>query len=321
MPDEMTPIAVREKLVEALQIDLVGPGRGLGDPKEVLPQAPSRWYLTGFLVPLGAKPEQRKDETAEDDLDEAGETGEVDENVPVEKAAARPRFFPSSIGASVLVPSGAADVKVRVCWGDYRRRSESSEEWERTSREETVSIAMSHASGIAKEKPVPNSDGLMIAFLSRPVGLLAAEAEVPADARILSVFVVNRRTEMPDDRRDEAFVFQVQLELESEAEFLRRPNLRGMASDDWDESVADLQYRDVGEFAVGHNVATEAIQEDGVCCKVVRTRWIPMAEVEKVDPAKIPGVELSMDVLASVKDGDEAKAKLSPLVDRVPRLD
>ena len=109
-------------------------------------------------------------------------------------------------------------------------------------------------------------------------------------------------------------MFQVQLELESEAEFLRRPNLRGMASDDWDESVADLQYRDVGEFAVGHNVATEAIQEDGVCCKVVRTRWIPMAEVEKVDPAEIPGVELSMDVLASVKDGAEAKAKLGPLV-------
>ena len=153
----------------------------------------------------------------------------------------------------------------------------------------------------------------MIAYLSRSVGLLAAEAELPADARILSIFVVNRRAEMPDDRRDEAFVFQVQLELESEAEFLRRPNLRGMASDDWDESVADLQYRDVGEFAVGHNVATEAIQEDGVCCKVIRTRWIPMAEVEKVDPAEILGVELSMDVLASVKDEDEAKAKLSPL--------
>ena len=316
MPDEMTPIAVREKLVEALQIDLVGPGRGLGDPKEVLPQAPSRWYLTGFLVPLGAKPEQRKDETAEDDLDEAGETGEVDENVPVEKAAARPRFFPSSIGASVIVPSDAVDVKVKVRWGDYRRRSESLEEWERTEREEIVSIALAHANGIAKEKPVPNSDGLTIAYLSRSVGLLAAEAEFPADAHILSIFVVNRRAEMPDDRRDEAFVFQVQLELGSESEFLRRPNLRGIASDDWDESVADLQYRDVGEFAVGHNVATEAIQEDEVCCKVVRTRWIPMAEVEKVDPADIPGVEWSMDALANLQDGPDAKAKLGPLVEQ-----
>ena len=102
----------------------------------------------------------------------------------------------------------------------------------------------------------------------------------------------------------------------SEAEFLRRPNLRGIASDDWDESVADLQYRDVGEFAVGHNVATEAIQEDGVCCKVVRTRWIPMAEVEKVDPAEIPGVEWSMDALANLQDGADAKAKLGPLVEQ-----
>ena len=228
MPDEMKPIAVREKLVEALQIDLVGPGRGLGDPKEVLLQAPSRWYLTGFLVPLGAKPEQRKDETAEDELDEAGETGEVDENVPVEKAAARPRFFPSSIGASVIVPSDAVDVKVRVRWGDYRRRTESLEEWERTEREETVSIALAHANGIAKEKPVPNSDGLTIAYLSRSVGLLAAEAEFPADARILSIFVVNRRAEMPDDRRDEAFVFQVQLELDE------RSRIPAASESSWD---------------------------------------------------------------------------------------
>ena len=123
MPEEMTPIAVREKLVEALQIDLVGPGRGLGDPKEVLPQAPSRWYLTGFLVPLGAKPEQRKDETAEDELDEAGEKGEVDENVPVEKAAARPRFFPSSIGASVIVPADAVGREGAGSLGRLRRQS------------------------------------------------------------------------------------------------------------------------------------------------------------------------------------------------------
>ena len=101
-----------------------------------------------------------------------------------------------------------------------------------------------------------------------------------------------------------------------DVEFLRRPDLRGGASDDWDELVADLQYRDDGEYSVGHNVATEAIREDGVCCKVVRTCWIPEAEVEKVEPAVIPGVELSMDGLADLKDGADAKAKLGPLVDQ-----
>ena len=74
MAEEMTSAEVRSKLVEALRLDLVGPGTNLGDPQEVLPQAPSRWYLTGFLVPLGAKAEQRTDETADDDLDQAGDS-------------------------------------------------------------------------------------------------------------------------------------------------------------------------------------------------------------------------------------------------------
>ena len=91
--------------------------------------------------------------------------------------------------------------------------------------------------------------------------------------------------------------------------FCAVPDLRGIASDDWDERVADLQYQDAGEYSVGHNVATDAIRENGVCCKVVRTCWIPNAEVEKVEAATIPGVELSMDVLASLTDGADAKGE------------
>lgn len=46
------PIDVRDQLVEALRLDLIGPENGSELETEVLPQAPSRWYLTGFLVPL-----------------------------------------------------------------------------------------------------------------------------------------------------------------------------------------------------------------------------------------------------------------------------
>jgi hypothetical protein len=75
MPEELKSVEVRGKLVDALRLDLVGPSETLGDAKEALPQSPSRWYLTGFLVPLDASPEDKTDETATDDLDEAGETG------------------------------------------------------------------------------------------------------------------------------------------------------------------------------------------------------------------------------------------------------
>ena len=316
MAEEMTSAEVRSKLVEALRLDLVGPGTNLGDPQEVLPQAPSRWYLTGFLVPLGAKPEQRTDETADDDLDQAGGGAGADEDEPADKPAARPRYFPSSIGASIIVPAGTKGMRVIVRWGDYRRSKEPPEEWARSPREEAVAIDLTKATEQPREVNVPKSDGIVVAYLSRPVGILATGAEVPPGACTVSIFVVNRRAEAPDETRDEAFAFQVQLEIHADVEFLRRPDLRGTASDDWDDRVADLQYRDDGEYSVGHNVATEAIRQDGVCCKLVRTCWIPDAEVEKVEAAPIHDVELSMDGLAGLKDGEEAKKKLSPLVDQ-----
>ena len=82
-------------------------------------------------------------------------------------------------------------------------------------------------------------------------------------------------------RNDEAFAFQVQLEVATDTSFLSRPNLRSLASDEWDECVADLQYRDAGEYAVGHNVGTEAAVE-GSECRRVRTQWIPESNVEHV---------------------------------------
>ena len=121
-------------------------------------------------------------------------------------------------------------------------------------------------------------------------------------ARTISVFLVNRRTPKGDEIRDEAFAFQTELRLTADQPFLERPNTRGLLSDDWDENVADLQYRDVGEYAVGHNVAASGNPRE------VRTCWIPEAQVERVAPASIEGVSLGMDELATLADGAEAQA-------------
>src|SRR5258708_4450928 len=115
----MQSAEVRSKLVEALKLDLVGPSDNLGSPAEVLPQAPSRWYLTGFLVPIGAERDQRTDEAASEDLDQPGESGGTDDNLPPERPAARQRYLPSSIGVSVLLPTSVTKLEVRVSWGDY----------------------------------------------------------------------------------------------------------------------------------------------------------------------------------------------------------
>ena len=58
-------LAVRDHLVTALNTDLIGPFKS----DEIIPTPPSRWYLTGFLVPKDASLEQRTDAEA---LDEFG---------------------------------------------------------------------------------------------------------------------------------------------------------------------------------------------------------------------------------------------------------
>ena len=118
----MTSAEVREELVNALQLDLVGPTpEGLGDPAERLDQAPSRWYLTGFLVPANAGQAQVTDADADDDLLETAQPpGATDDDTPRERTAIRERRLPSSMGLSVLLPGEARSLSVRVTWGDYR---------------------------------------------------------------------------------------------------------------------------------------------------------------------------------------------------------
>ena len=309
----MTSVEVRSKLVDALRIDLVGPSEGVGDQNEALPQAPSSWYLAGFLVPAEAVQTQGVDESSSEEVDEASDGKGLDDDVTPEPAAARQRYLPSSIGLSVLVPSKTGHLAVKVSWGDYRRRPEGPETWQRTPRSEAVTIDLTKATAQSKPINVPGSQGLQVAYLARKVGSLDGDAGLPSDAHIVSVFLVNRRTPAPDERKDEAFAFQVEIELTTETGFLPRPNLRSLASSDWDERVADLQYRDAGEYAVGHNIATQAFLEGGLCRRV-RTRWNPQAEVEHVAWKEIPGAEMSMDALSRLADFSEASAKLSPIV-------
>src|SRR5437016_3112266 len=155
---------VREDLVRALRLDLVGPVP-THHPEdgplaaERLPMSPSRWYLTGFLVPHAAPEEQRSDEASQEELDLAGDAdAEGDEDRAPEKTAARRVLFPSSIGVSVLIPVGVEELEAVASWGDYDREVPPAEPgegqsaggganppsrdstWQRTQRTETVRI-------------------------------------------------------------------------------------------------------------------------------------------------------------------------------------
>ncbi len=78
----MTPADVRTRLTHALRLDLIGPEPDEPQAPELLPVAPSRWYLTGFLVPWNAPAAQKEDQDDTQGELGFGEAGGGDEEDP-----------------------------------------------------------------------------------------------------------------------------------------------------------------------------------------------------------------------------------------------
>lgn len=312
---------VRSQLIETLRLDLIGPHRGHELENEALPTPPSRWYLTGFLVPHEAAEVDRRDETADEQLEIAGISENNDDGEPAEQISRRKVFFPSSIGVSTLVKTSTESITVEIEWGEYRAFTISEEqprEWRRTQRIARLVIPIDSIGQKAKRFDVPDADGLQLVVSVRPVSPSVARAIAgdgePCDCRAMSLFLVNERSVDPEarERKDEHFVFQTRLVISCDDGFVPRPDLRGMEGEDPDDRVADLQYRDTFEYAVGHGVSTHAVIEEQ-SCRQISTEWIPEEDVEKVQPSGV--AELRMQTLSET-GADELRSMLMPLAEK-----
>ena len=309
--------AVRERLVEALNLDLIGPWAGHEHAGERLPGwvRPSNWYLTGFLIPWGTDPERSADADEDDDMDEVPGAGGLAEESVEERRAARKGFFPSSLGLSFLVAGEEEVLTVTARWGDYRLvevrgdDGKSDTVWQRRPNERTMRVALSQPG----EQEVPDSGGLWLHLDRRRIDTEGL-AELPAGTQAVSVFLVNRRRP-DDDKPDLAHAFQAEVEVRGAHAFVPRPDLRGARAADWDAKVADLHYADTPEYAAGHGVAADWEIVDGAC-RTLRTAWIPRADVENTETVDVPGAELSMDALGALPDGPAAEAALRPLAEQ-----
>lgn len=310
---------VRTRLVEALRLDLVGPGPGHALAGERLRgwERPSNWYLTGFLIPSGTKPEKRADADEDDDLEVVSEAAGLAEESNDERKAAKKGYFPSSMGLSFLVPSDTRHLAVTVRWGDYAPAEIPGDDgkplsiWQRTAREATVELPLAGAQD-PLTFDVPGSGGLQLHLVERTVVADELASLLPAGTRSVSVFLVNRRAPN-EDTPDVAYAFQAEIEVHGEQPFVPRPDLRGAVAAEWDEQVADLHYANSPEYATGHGVSADW-ELNGDACMLLRTAWIPDAQVEKTETVDMPGVELSMDALGTLGDGPAVTAALAPLV-------
>jgi hypothetical protein len=308
-------IEPREHLVRALAADLVGPyDLDNPDADEVLKLPPSRWYLTGFLAPeLGR--EEEVDPTEDDELG-SGDDENEEETSGQEPEPKQKKRLPASLGMSVLLPPGSRGktLTATVRYADYACQSQKQEGrrarnvWVRLPRPARVVDLPLDPKRISAGVEVPGSGGVNL------VGKLsdAQALGLPKGTQALSLFVVNRRAPAESKtRQDEQFIFQVSLQLDFAAGFVARSNRRGEHSDDWDDRVGDLQFRDRSEYAVGHGVSVEAPVDHPVTR--VRTSWMPRAEVRRVKTRSAAGVEVRMEQLAELKTPAEVRTALAQL--------
>ncbi|HEX7602381.1 MAG TPA: DNA/RNA helicase, partial [Polyangiaceae bacterium] len=307
---------VRAALVSALQADLIGPFDPTGRPgaaTELLPLAPSRWYLTGFLAPRNDR--EMADPTSEEGL-AAGSDDDEEESSSTssETEAKQKNQFPASMGMSVFLPAAKAGetIHVTVSFAEYVREDGKGRKaaWRRVPQPPRSLDLPLDAALIEKGVSLPNTPSIRIAGK-----LEAADAPgLAAGTRALSLFVVNDRTPGEKGRQDEQFIFQVEMELKFDRGFVPRPNRRGEGGADPDDTTSDLQFRTHYEWAVGHGVAVDVPDDqDPVTC--IRTTWIPTAEVRKVDTHEEPNVVTVMDDLADRADGPSLVQALAPIVE------
>ncbi len=323
-------VEIRELLAHALHADLVGP---MAD-REIIESPPSRWYLTGFLVPSGAPEEQRTDGLGDEAL--ANEMDSEPEESADDVRAARP-FLPSSMGLSFLVPPGAHALEVEVSWGEYeeldeqttlslrdRERARWSERraperddddgtkgvrfryWRRVgtvSAPVTVDLTGSQDDVVS----VPGSSGAVLRIVR---GTVDAEG-VPAGTQAVSLFLVNMRTPIEGSGADERFMFHARVGVTCSVGFT--PRRRLAVHDHPDDLRNDVQFRDHCEWAVGHGVSTIA-QATGRTCTRVETTWLPRAEVYRMRANSIDGVLLSMDDLAGLQSVEPLRRGVEPLL-------
>ncbi|MCX6345654.1 MAG: DISARM system helicase DrmA [Armatimonadetes bacterium] len=309
------PEEIRAELQQLVLNDLMGPA---GGPEEEVDEDRVRErYLVGMLAP-------RKQKIQPEEMDELAVSGTDSEDGTTESnALPATTLLPSSLGMTFSVDGEASQLTVTARWGQYTRvESETlvvnktgnpKNVWKRTPMESSIDIPLN--AGAIRQTAI---------IEEQPAVVIQGRIRKNDGGWIVTLFLVNNQEE-PKARRDEAWVFQPELIVESsdgEAVFVRNP-LRRKFSDslaDLEERTMVMLYRDNVEFAVGHGTAVHSdISPDNPKRAVrLKTTVVPTNEVLQQTPPTVEEIPelanlvLDMKELSETND-DEFEKKLQAL--------
>ena len=213
MADRFQYSEVRQKIIEAIRTDLIGPREG----EEVLEENPRYAYLVGMLDVQTDDEEYSSAGEQEVDADMAFEdgedftAGEDDDNEPISTTHFQ---LPSSIGISFYVQSDLPGINLDISWGDYSRSSE-----QFTGKDEKE-----HSRAIYTRIPMKETIRVSFADFTRTKDYqLICDSNVHVHVSriilkngfsLVTAYVINRRTNPANSA--EAIMFQVEIKAYAE---------------------------------------------------------------------------------------------------------
>ena len=306
---------IRRQLEEIIVKDLLGPAGG--KIEEFDEDAVSERYLVGQIAPQRRR---RGAEVAEEDLTaNANDDDEkvADISIPTNKA-----LFPSSIGFTCSVWEGATAVRVCARYGKYKRE-----------KSETILTVNGNPKTVWRREQIEKlcervelRDGKTETFtvhtdqqLGDVLLRVRSRRNQAAGEWYVSVFLVNNQEEPRSGKRDIAWLFQPEMEIESATarkdifcKKMRLPNFQATDSAKQAEALEmAMLYRQQIEFAVGHGISVHAETEptDRTRAVKIKTAVVPAYEVRKVTPPTVAEVPLLKNLVLDMKRLAEIKSE------------
>lgn len=292
------PAEARASLVDALLLDLIGPG----SDDEVIEERPTIQYLIGALLPGDAPLDPDAEESIEVQAEETATASTSTESVDADEIGTEVRsedepsaeeplpsteaLSQSSIGLSFAVEPGQTRVRCSVRYGTYAPGSGQTQgKWQRTSHRTDLALDLNqHRSS----------------FRLPAEAELVATSRAVGDGRSVTVFLVNRRVKGDGRPDDTECLFQPEIRIDTEdgaATIVHRPS--GRTGSDPDVESNRLLYRHAPEFAAGHGCAVDWAPAVGVATNAIWTTLVPSFETPSVSAESRDVGEVRMDDLAT----------------------
>ncbi|MCE9575769.1 MAG: DNA/RNA helicase [Deltaproteobacteria bacterium] len=267
----MQPEQVRDRIVDRLRVDLIGPGAS----DELISDRPTERYTTGILYP-------RDEQNSPEDDDNGG--GDDDEEVATVAKDAAPMWAarkPATAGMSFALSSTEPIPKIVLVIraGVYDHVMAESQ----ASGDDSDGAGKGRWQRRALEADIPVDVVLGEQRLSDPrlhgMGIYVL-AVLRDGLTTVTVALINNQTSGDSRAESEAHTFfQVELVVKPVPPTQLEPRPARALPLDEDGQVAALIYRDAVEYAVGHTCSATVDLDRNNRPSAVRTIWLPLAVV------------------------------------------